>query len=311
MRRRQSAFTLIELLVVIGIMILLAGILLPVVMKAYGKAARTRLQYDLAAIEGALNAYRQDHGEFPRVWLGNYVPVGSDVPQPLVSSPDRPNPRTGAQVLCWALIGPGNAREVPTPAINVYRKQDGKDGPGFRTRFTSGEDGTFGTGDDSMGKSYGPYLNAEAFRYGVPGDPVDMSPARVLEFCLLDRNDQPILYFPSMKGRISNLGAMVTPDTGPAAAAYCDRSEHSRWDANDNALDAMPARSLLKLRLLLGDCNANGLIDPGETALDEPFILLSAGADDQFGPRGDERPPSGAPDWEDAVKCDDAMWPAR
>src|SRR5438045_609121 len=60
-------FTLIELLVVISIIIVLAGILLPAITKAWKKAARTAMANDLQAVASALEAYKQDFGDYPRV----------------------------------------------------------------------------------------------------------------------------------------------------------------------------------------------------------------------------------------------------
>jgi prepilin-type N-terminal cleavage/methylation domain-containing protein len=93
-------FTLVELLVVIGIIALLAGLAIPLIMRAYGSAERTRIAGDLQAIATALQAYHDDHGDYPR-------PTGT---QP------------GSQILAWALV-------APAPE-NV----DGANGPGFRIR---------------------------------------------------------------------------------------------------------------------------------------------------------------------------------
>jgi len=46
----RSGFTLVEILVVIGIIVVLAGILLPTVLKAYRQAGKTRAAADLQTI---------------------------------------------------------------------------------------------------------------------------------------------------------------------------------------------------------------------------------------------------------------------
>ena len=97
---RRHGFTLVEMLVVIGIALLLMGIVLPAVNRAYNQGVRTRMAGDLQAIAAALEAYRQDHGDIPRIFATG----------------------TGATVLCKALIAP------QTAAL------DGQDGFGFRTR---------------------------------------------------------------------------------------------------------------------------------------------------------------------------------
>lgn len=96
----RRAFSLVELLVVIGIIIVIAGIVLPMIIKAYGTAENTKNTADLAAIGIALTQYKSDHGDYPRVSVGN----------------------TGATVLCQALIAPLNS------AIDFHN------GPGFRLR---------------------------------------------------------------------------------------------------------------------------------------------------------------------------------
>jgi prepilin-type N-terminal cleavage/methylation domain-containing protein len=93
-------FTLVELLVVIGIIALIAGLAIPLIMRAYGSAERTRIAGDLQAIATALQAYHDDHGDYPR---------------PTATHP-------GSQILAWALV-------APAPLAD-----DGAEGPGFRVR---------------------------------------------------------------------------------------------------------------------------------------------------------------------------------
>src|SRR4051812_10953586 len=67
LRRPCRAFTLIEMLVTIAIIVLLAGLLLPMLYKTYRSASRTRLAADLNSIGVALDAYKSDFGDYPRV----------------------------------------------------------------------------------------------------------------------------------------------------------------------------------------------------------------------------------------------------
>ncbi len=63
----QSAFTLVEMLVVIGIIVLLIGIAVPMLNRAWKNAVRTRMAADLQAIATGLDAYRQDFKDYPRI----------------------------------------------------------------------------------------------------------------------------------------------------------------------------------------------------------------------------------------------------
>lgn len=107
---RRRGFTLIELLVVAGMIVALATILLPALHRAYQAAERSRMAADLHVIDQALEAYRNDFGDYPRPGL----------------MPDRATYVNGAQILAWALIAAGPATD------------DGADGPGFRIRGRTG-----------------------------------------------------------------------------------------------------------------------------------------------------------------------------
>jgi len=63
--RREAAFTLIEILVVIVIISILVGIVLGTAKYAQGKAARSRAASEIAAMETALENYKNDNGVYP------------------------------------------------------------------------------------------------------------------------------------------------------------------------------------------------------------------------------------------------------
>ncbi len=63
--KKKSGFTLIELLVVIGIIVLLAGIVMPNFMKQIDKAKKTRARADIHSLENALAMYQVDYGVYP------------------------------------------------------------------------------------------------------------------------------------------------------------------------------------------------------------------------------------------------------
>ncbi len=109
-KRRHDGFTLVEVLIVIGIIVLLIALLFPAVTAAYRQSVRTRMALDIQTISAALEAYKQDQGDYPRVTTAN----------------------TGSVVLCQALIAPGNQ------ATDGYGDPSTSNGtgpfPGFRTR---------------------------------------------------------------------------------------------------------------------------------------------------------------------------------
>lgn len=279
MRRHTKAFTLIELLVVVGIIVVLIGILMPSLNKARKSAMRVAQAKDLQTISTAIEAYKTDHRDYPRV-LGapNINKWGLD----------------GAIVLSQALFGPGHGDDMDgntTAAI------------GFRTR--------------PGGKLYGPYLSADAFKLkkinpaGNAGDPDSWS-------VLLDRQESPILYFPASTGNINvRMAGMVSP--------YADDDDlsdvASRYDLRDNGEgdaakipdglgpfmrpEVIKADALKRFQLILGDANANGVIDAGDTEIDKPFVLWSAGPDGLYGPNADMAGADNALEAADAAKCDD------
>ncbi|MFA6816599.1 MAG: type II secretion system protein GspG [Lentisphaeria bacterium] len=65
MNRVKSYFTLVELLVVIGIIIILAGILLPVTQAALKKADNTKALAQIKALESAIVQFKNDMGYYP------------------------------------------------------------------------------------------------------------------------------------------------------------------------------------------------------------------------------------------------------
>ena len=228
-------FTLVELLVVIGIILLLVGILLPVTLSVIRKGQRSRTQADLQALSAALEAYKTDFYSYPR-------PTAQ---------------RTGAQVLCQAMIGPGDATV------------DGADGPGFRVRAGVG------------GRVYGPYVQADKFVVSGTG----------VNAVLVDRDSTPILYFPAFFAK-ANIHTVVTAGN-PKSGGFTGENDYSIAQLADpklkplyNALDGPAALPTANFSVMLGDSNADGKID---IATEAPlgtgaYILWSAGGDQYYGP---------------------------
>ncbi|SRR6266404_1554920 len=64
-RTRESGFTLIELLTVLVIIMVLVGIIVGASKFAQNKGATTRAQAEIAALETALEGYKNDNGSYP------------------------------------------------------------------------------------------------------------------------------------------------------------------------------------------------------------------------------------------------------
>lgn len=292
-RRRRSAsgglggFTLVEMLAAIAIIVLLAGFLLVAVSRVYRQGSRTRSAMDLASIASALDAYKQDFGDYPRVTGTN----------------------TGAAVLCKALIGPspevqtsdwkqGQFRiegtppnqfgyialvDAPTgtPSPTLQPQADwAMIGPGDGTNFrelgirvgprTIDDDGD-GIPDRPSGKVWGPYLQPD--KYLTKPD-IGM---------LLDSAGNPVLYFAAATGK---------PDISQDQN-YAWRGGKPAYDLNQNIrLFMRPGETdtnnaAKRAQAVLGDVNFDGAIKATpvpETAVTEQYLLWSAGADGVFGP---------------------------
>jgi type II secretory pathway pseudopilin PulG len=272
-RRASRAFTLIQLLVVLGIIVTLMGLALPMVVKAYRTAIRTRTLNDLQMISTGLEAYRQDFGDYPRIDNDN-----TTTPLQLNQLQDR-----GARLLCRALIGPGPAvpPQPPTaskqygPGFDLNGSPpgagpDGADGPGFRVRTGAG------------GKVYGPYLQTDKFNLG--GTDKD----NFTDAVILDRDNNPILYYVATPNAVSTAAvAQFVVKTSPNAPPG-NYNTHPLYNAFDNfgyGQNGVPGYlSDTEMQWVLGDRNNNGRIDPGETAATTaPYLLWTAGADGVFG----------------------------
>jgi len=68
---RPLGFTLIELLVVIAVIAILAGLVLQTAGYAQKKGARSRAEAEIAALSAALENYKADIGDYPKLTNGN------------------------------------------------------------------------------------------------------------------------------------------------------------------------------------------------------------------------------------------------
>jgi prepilin-type N-terminal cleavage/methylation domain-containing protein len=276
--RRNSfrGFTLIELLVVIGIIVLLATIVLPMISQAHKQAIRVSMAADLQVIGQALEAYKHDFGDYPRPDRNQ---INDNPNLPFV---------TGAALLCWALVAPGpaNSQQVG-PSISPG---DGADGPGFRVRGT-------------IGAVKGPYLPPDRFLIGTADSMGVVHAPKLLDNAqdvLADRNSSPILYFAATPGAVatSSPNGFVEDQLPPHKPGEAP-IDSSLFTFDDNAIYLAPARgpgggasnpaNLTRggwqvMSYRLGDSNINGVIDPGEVPITTgPYLLWSAGPDGIFG----------------------------
>lgn len=303
----RGGFTLIEVLVAIGIIVLLVGILVPLVRTSYVKAGRLRAQADLETIRTALEAYRQDHGDIPRLPQGpqdknlGAAILGKALLGPYGdgllpnNSPDNSDPpdyiatvdyvagdvfKSGGYSYVTLVNAAAGMPAADTSIFGKFDPKDGADGPGFRKRAG-------GAGPVSP-----PYL--QPGKIGVRGT------------YLLDHYGNPILYFPANPRKRDLTQILAAPH-----APYVDQTDFSTatsaepqptFNANDNlepfarrAGDGKRAAAevgnddpaLARIRIMLGDFNTNGYIDSvngAETAVTVPYLLWSAGPDQLLGP---------------------------
>jgi prepilin-type N-terminal cleavage/methylation domain-containing protein len=87
----RKAFTIVELLIVVTIIALLLGILLPSITMVRTKAKETAQKAQFATIDMALEAFKQDYGDYPPSDMIEDNPLG--------------RPYCGAQKLTEALLG--------------------------------------------------------------------------------------------------------------------------------------------------------------------------------------------------------------
>lgn len=251
--RTRRAFTLVELMVTIGIIALLASIVLVVSVKAMGTGRRVRAQADLQSISTALEAYKQDFGDYPRA-LGTAVDIND-----------------GAWVLARAIVAPGPAAIALRPLT-----ADGADGNGFRVR------------PGGQGRVYGPYISPDKFTVftfdnSVPADPI--------RYYLIDKNfspsgrqNPPVLYLPR------NTKTTITPAQGylgTGSGVMYDVTPITQMTLGADPSWTALATTLLpgdQIRTVMGDLDRNGVITNGETApFTGPYILWMAGPDGMFG----------------------------
>jgi prepilin-type N-terminal cleavage/methylation domain-containing protein len=268
--KTRRAFTLVELLVVIGIIVILASIGVPMGLKAYKAAQRSRIQADLNTISVGLEAFKGDFEDYPRpdssgansgfACLGRYL-IGPDgagtttlvAPTSPYSPGDCLYTGSGTTLVQYVCVNKNVTTSPPTADWAVQSFLDGHDGPGIKKPIG--------------GRVYGPYLQPDKFK--------------MRGLAILDTEGNPILYFPASPAK-PNIHA---------ANGYVGTSSSSLYNANDGEIffrqpgDTNNTNSVHILQSMLGDTSLDGQIGPGETeATTGPYLLWSAGPDGIFGP---------------------------
>lgn len=299
-----AGFTLVEMLVVISIIVLLAGFLLVAVNRVYKQGSRTRSSADLASIATALEAYKQDFGSYPQV---NGVNSGATVlakaligpsPKPKIAGPytqgqvfqqsySPPQPPPPVYVALVDVTGNPPTSPQETSDWVQFSTFDSNDGSapdwgaaGFRVGPRTLDDGSNGgTAGDGVpdrpgGKVWGPY---------VPPDKFITKPDAAL---LFDGTGNPILYFSANTAK-PNIGT---------APNYVNKGGRPLYDASENLRLFMRGgetntdNAVRRIKAVLGDVDLDGAVNRQggsgftESAVDQPYLLWSAGADGVFGP---------------------------
>jgi len=186
--------------------------------------------------------------------------------------------------------------------------------------MTAGDDMVLGTPDDkASGRVWGPYIQPDKIKFGNPDGPANTDFALyAFQYTLLDRQGNPILYFPAnpRKPTISSANGYVAAST--SALYNFDHNESVKRMVPDNELkvfetapgDPSDANRLRRMQVMLGDADKDGQIGPGETArITGPYVLWSAGNDEIYGPYPADPARRTNPDRRDADACDDILSP--
>jgi type II secretory pathway pseudopilin PulG len=284
--RTGRGFTLIDLLVVIGLIALLMALLLPTLSVVMGRARRAKASATLASISLALEAYKQDFGDYPR-----FVPGGED---PLNF---RSGPR-GARLLTRALFGVAPAMEARSDvgvADPHYLFGDGHGTPqapfGFRARrqvvTRDGESAVLYSGPVS-----GPYLDPDRFDLLKTNDPAMIADGYVYgpDAVILDPQfREPILYYPGLAkpppiSEFRPRALFPSETVGLYVDSYLEiERQQSMYDASPNE----EVHPLQQLRRLLGDLDNDGVIGPTERAATmAPYLLIASSTGSRAGSGG-------------------------
>lgn len=312
-RRRSrigpAAFTIIELLVVIGVIAVLAGLLIPMVMRSLRAADRTRTAADIQAISLALDAYHQDFGDYPRTDSTVSPGVGFAIlgkalvgaygdgllPNTTNNDPNDPMPydvgrnynvgecvQAALNTFYVAIAESKGAATSDQTKWLRFEPRDGADGEGFRVR--------------AGGAIKPAYLQS--------------GKVKVRGSAIIDHHDKPFLYFAQSPTKINlNLpGGYYVANQSPATPRVMYNFIDNAGVAAALTVDVNPVAALKRMQLLMGDYfftgTTGGSTTPVTTA---PYILWSVGPDGYFGPlqNPDDIPANAIDRRRAAERCDD------
>lgn len=303
---KKRAFTLVEILVAMGIIVILVSIMVPFISRSMRQSKTFRTKADFQAIAQAIEAYKQDFGDIPRLptdsngvaipnlgaavlgkaLLGLYGDATLSIGAFETSKTYFPGDvvRDSSSLLWLAYRPPVNAApSAPLPNTVVNWLEVGAfpvdlfNGPGFRVR--------------QGGKSYGPYLLPEKIKHHG--------------LFLMDSDDNPILYSPAKPGRSDVTKQPSAGVPGPYVDQAVAGQPGPLFNANDNfemfrRADETGGTStaiiLARIQMMMGDARSNGYIQSSdnETAITQPYVLWSSGPDGMFGP-ADYKPAASGP----------------
>lgn len=183
-RRNERGFTLIELLVVIAIISILLAVAAPKVLNSLARARDTRASANIAVIQGALEQFREEYGQYPATlkqlrdrglvkdgydfkngygyyyfYAAEAKTTGQSFRKYVLADPgDSPSTWSGTDGTAGATKPPEGADPSDTAGDQIYTF--GNENGDVVQEIDYNHDGDFGeTGEDTT------YADADAFQY--------------------------------------------------------------------------------------------------------------------------------------------------
>ncbi len=298
----KRAFTLVELLVTAAIIAILIGVILAGTSMARKAARKARTSADMQTIATALEAYKQDFSDYPRLnyhAAGTFAdPKGSAnimdfLPSYMGGTGAGATVISGSELLAWALVGPYDAGPAPYVAPPAWHPYDGKTGLGFRTGTPStivNSDGSTSPGT-IRGQVSGPYLDPERFLRRPEANP-NTNPTDRYYCYLHDNFRQPILYFARNAKPYSN--QITTMQDELDSIQGVRGAKTAPYYVSDNAVAFLRSDAITpfdRFKSIMDERRPGG-----------QYVLWSAGEDEQFSVESPSDPAQ-------VQRCDDVLYP--